>query len=211
MPAVKPSRSELLNLKNRLKLAFSGYNVLKKKRDSLIREFFVLLRGASFSSTELESEYVKALEAINMARAIDGTQTIRAVSFAPKKPINLQVESKRIMNVAVPKISFDRSAQQFYDRGYGIIGTSGYIDDAYESYENVIRKVLQVAETEIAMRKLLVEIDRTKRKVNSLEFKIIPDIEEGIKEVRQRLEEMERENIFRLKRFKSKKERQAQN
>ncbi|MBI2084336.1 MAG: V-type ATP synthase subunit D [Candidatus Aenigmarchaeota archaeon] len=209
MQTVKPSRSELLNLKSRLKLAFSGYSVLKKKRDSLIREFFLLLKGISYSSAELEGKYKQAIGAINVARAIEGTQFVRAVSFAPKKKIDLDVRSRRIMNVAVPVITFDKSGQQFHDRGYGLIGTSGYIDDAYESYEDVIRKVLEIAEVEIAMRKLLVEIDKTKRKVNSLEYKIIPEIEESIKEVRQRLEEMERENLFRLKRLKSKKEKQA--
>ncbi len=88
-----------------------------------------------------------------------------------------------------------------------MIGTSGYIDDSYVSYQNVIKEILEIAETEIAMRKLILEIDSTKRKVNALEFKVIPEIDDGIKYVRQRLEEMERENLFRLKRLKAKKTR----
>ena len=205
MPVIKPSRSELLSLRSRLKLAESGYNVLKKKRDSLIREFFSLLKQMSSSSKELEAKYRNALDAINIARAADGTQMVRSVSFAPKKKIQLDIQPRRIMNVTVPKISFEKGTREFHDRGYGLIGTSGYIDDAYESYENVITGVLEIAETEIAMRKLLVEIDKTKRKVNALEFKVIPEIKSSIKYVRQRLEEMERENLFRLKRLKSKK------
>lgn len=205
MPTIKPSRSELLNLRSRLKLATSGHSVLKKKRDSLIREFFSLLKHASYSSSELEEKYREALKAINIARAVEGTQQIRSVSFAPKKKINLDVQPRKIMNVIVPKINFERNAGEFYDRGYGLIGTSGYVDDAYESYENVIGKILEIAETEIAMRKLLVEIDKTKRKVNALEFKVIPEIEDNMKYIRQRLEEMERENLFRLKRLKAKK------
>lgn len=207
MPVINPSRSELLSLRARLKLADSGYNVLKKKRDSLIREFFSLLKEMSSSSKELEAKYRGALDAINIARAADGTQIVRSVSFAPKKKIDLDIQPRRIMNVTVPKIRFEKGERNFNDRGYGLIGTSGYIDDAYESYENVITDVLEIAETEIAMRKLLVEIDKTKRKVNALEFKVIPEIKASIKYVRQRLEEMERENLFRLKRLKSKKVR----
>ncbi len=207
MPVINPSRSELLSLRARLKLADSGYNVLKKKRDSLIREFFSLLKEMSSSSKELEAKYRDALDAINIARAADGTQIVRSVSFAPKKKIDLDIQPRRIMNVTVPKIRFEKGERNFNDRGYGLIGTSGYIDDAYESYENVITDVLEIAETEIAMRKLLVEIDKTKRKVNALEFKVIPEIKSSIKYVRQRLEEMERENLFRLKRLKSKKVR----
>lgn len=205
MAVIKPSRSELLNLRSRLKLATSGYNVLKKKRDSLIREFFGLLKHMNYSNTELESKYREALYAINIARAVEGTQQIRSVSFGPKAQINLDIQPRKIMNVSVPKISFNKNSGDFYDRGYGLIGTSGYVDDAYESYGNVIEQVLAIAETEIAMKRLLVEIDKTKRKVNALEFKIIPELEVGIKYVRQRLEEMERENLFRLKRLKSKK------
>ncbi len=114
MPMIKPSRSELLNLRARKKLAVSGYNVLKKKRDSLIREFFALLKQVSASSTNLEEKYRNALDTINIARAVEGTQQIRSVSFSPKKRINLDIKPRKIMNVTVPKISFEKHTGDFY-------------------------------------------------------------------------------------------------
>ena len=89
-------------------------------------------------------------------------------------------------------------------RGYGVIGTSTYIDEATGAFENLVETIVQAAEIETTMKKLLDEIEKTKRRVNALEFKVIPELQEAEAFIELRLEEMERENIFRLKRIKEK-------
>lgn len=205
MARVNPSRSELLNLKKTLKIATSGYNLLKKKRDGLIQEFFNVLKKAKETKTEMQGVYQKAEMQINLARAVDGSATVKSASLATKESANIELETRNVMGVIVPRISSHVEVKAFNQRGYGVIGTSGYIDDAATAYENVLKNIIVAAEIETTLKKLLIEIDRTKRRVNALEFRVIPSLQQNIKYVRQRLEGMEREDIFRLKRIKNKK------
>jgi V/A-type H+-transporting ATPase subunit D len=92
------------------------------------------------------------------------------------------------------------------ERGYGVLGTSARIDEAAEAYENLLESIILAAEVETAMKKMLKEIETTKRRVNALEFKLLPDLYENQEYIEQKLEEQEREEIFRLKKIKDKKE-----
>ncbi|MDH7509014.1 MAG: V-type ATP synthase subunit D, partial [Methanomassiliicoccales archaeon] len=93
--------------------------------------------------------------------------------------------------------------------GYGVIGTSPFIDEAAEAYEELVETIIKAAEIETTMKRLLDEIEKTKRRVNALEYKVIPELKEAEEFIEFRLEEMERENIFRLKRIKQKAEARA--
>ena len=205
MVLVKPSRVELINLKRVEKIAVSGHKILKRKRDGLIQEFFNVLKKARETKSELQQVYQQARGAINLARAVDGSATVKSASLATKESVDIQLETKNVMGIIVPKISSHVEIKAFHQRGYGIIGTSGYIDDAAESYEKVLKSVVIAAEIETTLKKLLIEIDKTKRRVNALEYRIIPITQEKIKYVKQRLEGMEKEDIFRLKRIKNKR------
>lgn len=202
---VKPSRVELLNLKRVEKIAVSGHKILKRKRDGLIQEFFNVLKRAKETKSELQQVYQQAKVTINLARAVDGSSTVKSAALATKESVDIQLETKNVMGIIVPKISSHVEIKAFHQRGYGVIGTSGYIDDAAESYEKVLKSVVIAAEIETTLKKLLIEIDKTKRRVNALEYRIIPTTKEKIKYVKQRLEGMEREDIFRLKRIKNKR------
>ncbi len=202
---VKPSRSELLNLKRTEKIAVSGHSLLKKKRDGLIKEFFKVLGKAKDAKSEMASVYQQAKTAINMARAVDGSAKVKSASLARKEAVNIELETRNVMGIVVPKISSSVEIKAFNQRGYGVLGTSGYIDDAAEAYEKVLKNVIIAAEIETTLKKMLVEIDKTKRRVNALEFRVIPALHEKMRYVRQRLEGMEKEDIFRLKRIKGKK------
>lgn len=201
MESVKPTRSELMKLKNRIKLAKSGYNLLKKKRDGLILEFFEILKKAKTVRQELTEEYKQAVHTGNIARTVEGDIQVRSLALAVKEGPALEVQSRNIMGVVVPKISYEKKENNA-DRGYGTIANSAVIDEASMSYEKVVLKVIEVAEIETGMKKLLTEIEKTKRRVNALEFEIIPKLEIQRKFIQMRLDEIDRENVFRMKRIK---------
>lgn len=199
---VKPTRSELLLLKKKIKLARTGYNLLKKKRDGLILEFFNVLKQAKDVRKDLVAAYSAALQKVNVARAIDGDLAIRSISMALKSLPVVEVAAKNIMGVKVPKISFPEFKKSVFERGYGITSATLKIDEAAMAYEIVLEKVVSAAEIELTLKKLLREIEKTKRKVNALELLTIPNLEKSAAYIRFRLEEMERENFSRLKRMK---------
>jgi V/A-type H+-transporting ATPase subunit D len=199
---VKPTRSELIELKKKIKLSESGHKLLKMKRDGLILEFFEILGRAKDVRAELDIAYEKANEKIGIANSIEGTVTVKSTAFALKDVPQIKLESRNIMGVVVPKIESSSVRKPMYNRGYGVLGTSSYIDEAADAYENLVEKIILAAEIETTMKRLLEDIEKTKRRVNALEFKVIPELSEVMNFIQLRLEEMERENTFRLKRIK---------
>jgi V/A-type H+-transporting ATPase subunit D len=200
---VKPTRSELIELKRKIKLSESGHKLLKMKRDGLILEFFEILEKAKTVRTELDAHFAVASEKINIAKAVEGVMTVKSTAFSFKDTPALEVQSKNVMGVVVPKIESSSVRKDLNDRGYGIIGTSSRIDEAVDSYESLVEKIIEAAEIETTIKKLLDEIEKTKRRVNALEFKVIPELSEARDFIILRLDEMEREETFRLKRIKA--------
>ncbi|MCD4800722.1 MAG: V-type ATP synthase subunit D [Methanococcoides sp.] len=199
---VKPTRSELIELKKKIKLSEGGHKLLKMKRDGLILEFFEILSKAKDVRSELDAAYEKANVKIGIAEAVEGRITVKSTAFAMKDAPQIELESHNIMGVVVPKIESSSVRKPINKRGYGLLGTSSYIDEAVDSYEELVEKIILAAEIETTMKKLLDDIEKTKRRVNALEFKVIPELTEAMIFIRLRLEEMERENTFRLKRIK---------
>jgi len=200
---VKPTRSELIQLKRKIKLSESGHKLLKMKRDGLIIEFFKILNEARNVRTELDAAYAKSVEKFNLASAVEGMITVRSTAFTAKESPEIQLSGHNIMGVVVPKISSTGIRKSLTERGYGIIGTSSYIDETADAYEDLVEKIIIAAELETAMKRILNEIEKTKRRVNALEFKVIPELIATMKYIRFVLEELERENTFRLKRIKA--------
>ena len=200
---VKPTRSELIELKKKIKLSESGHKLLKMKRDGLILEFFEILGRAKDVRVELDAAYEKANEKIGIANSIEGTVTVKSTAFALKDAPQIKLESRNIMGVVVPKIESSSVRKPMYNRGYGVLGTSSYIDEAADGYENLVEKIILAAEIETTMKRLLEDIEKTKRRVNALEFKVIPELSEARDFIKMRLDEMEREELFRLKKIKA--------
>lgn len=205
---VKPTRSELMKLKNKIKLAKSGYNLLKKKRDGLILDFFEILKKVKNLRLEIVEEYKIALERMNMTRLLESDLKIKSIAMAISQVPEVELTTKNIMGVVVPKITSTAVQKNFMQRGFGIFHSSA-IDETAEAYEKVVEKIVVAAEVETSMKKILKEIEKTKRRVNALEYAVIPQLEKLQEFIRLRLEEMERENIFRLKRIKQKIEAAA--
>ncbi|RPJ54396.1 MAG: V-type ATP synthase subunit D [Methanobacteriota archaeon] len=200
---IKPTRSELINLKKKIKLSERGYSILKMKRDGLILEFFKVLETAKNSRGELLEKYAKASEMIALSNTVEGTIGLKAAAFSVKETPTISLKSKNIMGVVVPEITSSKVRKGILDRGYGMLGTSSVLDDTATAYEELVDSIIKSAEIETTMKKLLDDIESTKRRVNALEFKVIPELTEARDFIKMRLDEMEREELFRLKKIKA--------
>ena len=199
---VKPTRMELIETKRKIKLSKSGYKLLKMKRDGLIMEFFELLPKVKDLRSQLSELYSDAMEKLAIAVAADGKTALESAANCLNKAPEVELSSKNIMGVVVPSVEVTAVVKSLEDRGYGLIGTSIRVDEAVHAFEKLSEMIILAAEGETTMKKLLDEIESTKRRVNALEFKVIPNLEEIAKYISFRLEELERESIFGLKRIK---------
>lgn len=201
---IKPTRSELINLKRRIKQTKNGYKLLKMKRDGLFHEFRTLLSDMIEARKDLLEAYRLAKQRMDLANAIEGGLAVRAAAIANSAHPEVDVERRNIMGVVVPSVSGTNLKSTFQERGVGFIGSSPYIDEAADAFGDLVERIVKASEMEATLKRLLAEIESTKRRVNALEFKVIPELEEAQVFIQLRLEEMEREETFRLKRFKNK-------
>ena len=199
----KPTRSQLLQLRRTLRTAQRGYRLLKLKRDALIVEFFRVLSRAKTLRSNMAEKYRIAEQRIAIARAIEGSIGVRSAAFALSDVPTLDLRTKNVMGIMVPKIDAKSVRKTIDRRGYGLIGTSPRIDEAAEAYENLVEDVIVAAEIETTLRRLIEEIEKVKRRVNALEYRVIPELKATESFIRQRLDEIERDNFMRLKRFKA--------
>lgn len=203
---ITPTRSVLLDLKRKIKLTQSGHKILKMKRDGLILEFFEIMEKARQMRAGVASDFQLAMKKITIARAVDGEVAVRSAAYALKVHPEVKLSSKSIMGMMVPKVEADQIHTDILNKGYGVIDTSAYIEEAAAAFEKLLETLVRAAEVETTMKKLLDEIEKTKRRVNALEFKIIPEFKEAERFVKFRLEEMSREETTRLKHLKGKGE-----
>jgi V/A-type H+-transporting ATPase subunit D len=204
---VKPTRSELIGLKKKIKLSERGYNILKMKRDGLILEFFKVLEEAKNSRGSMQERYDRAVEMIAIANTFEGAIGVKAAAMSVKETPEITLKQKNIMGVVVPEIESSRVRKDLRDRGYGLLGTSAVIDETATAFEELVEEIIKAAEIETTMKRLLNEIEHTKRRVNALEFKVIPELTEASTFIKMRLDEMEREELFRLKKIKAKSQK----
>jgi V/A-type H+-transporting ATPase subunit D len=203
---VKPTRKELMEINDRIELSERGHDTLEQKRDGLIMEFMDILDQAKDVRAEVNENYQQAQRALDMARAMEGDVAVRGAASALEEHPEITIQSRNIMGVVVPQIESSRVKKSLDQRGYGVMGTSARIDEAADAYEELLESIILAAEVETAMKEMLEEIETTKRRVNALEFKLLPELNEAKDYIEQKLEEQEREEIFRLKKIKAKKE-----
>ena len=203
---VKPTRKNLMQIEERIELSERGHDTLEKKRDGLIMEFMEILDQAQDVRSDMEANYEEAQRTLDMARTMEGDVAVRGAASALKEHPEITTQSKNIMGVVVPQIESTKVKKDLGERGYGVLGTSARIDEAADAYEELLESIILAAEVETAMKKMLDEIEKTKRRVNALEFKLLPDLRENQEYIEQKLEEQEREEIFRMKKIKAKKE-----
>ncbi|MCU0850266.1 MAG: V-type ATP synthase subunit D [Candidatus Thermoplasmatota archaeon] len=201
---VKPTRTELIAIKRKIALYDRGYKLLKMKRDGLVLEFFNILSKARDIRSQIIADYKKAEEKLIIATGVDGETSVHSVAFARREDPQVTMGCKNVMGTLVPTTVESATVKRRIDqRGYGIIGMSVRIDEAADAYEQLVEDIIVAAELETTLRRLIEEIEKNKRIVNALEFRILPELRKNEGFIRTRLEEMERENIFRLKRMKT--------
>jgi V/A-type H+-transporting ATPase subunit D len=200
---ISPTRMELLKLKRKTKLAVKGHSLLKQKRDALIMEFFTILEEAKGVRKEANEALSEAFKAIILARGTLGTMTVTQASMATNDVAPLETKTKSIMGVKVPTLKLGETERNPTERGYGLIDTSSKLDEAAERFEKALAVVVQLSEVEKTIRLLAAEIESTKRRVNALENIVIPRLTGTVNYIEMRLDEMERENFFKLKRIKA--------
>lgn len=205
----KPTRSELLAVKKKKKFAEKGHDLLRKKRDGLIMSFFDVLDDAR-GAREAMKEHLECAEMkMAISVATEGALSVKSAAYARGDKPAVEIARKNLMGVVVPEVSSTKIRKRLDQRGYGIIGTSNRINETADAYEELLEAIIRVAEKETVMKKLLDEIESTRRRVNALEFKVLPELRIVETAITMRLEELERENIFRLKRFKKLSEERA--
>ena len=207
---VKPTRMELLNLKRRIKLAKKGHKLLKDKQDALVMEFFTIYDEALSLREELGMKMAEAFAALQAAEIDVGTLRLREIGLSVKPNREVEIRRRNVMGVPVPLIEAESFRRSTNERGYALVSSSAKVDLAAEKFEEVLDLAVRLAEVEETLKRLAKEIEVTKRRVNALEYIIIPRMEATVKFIKQRLDEMERENFFRLKRVKALIEARAQ-
>ncbi|MCZ3366329.1 MULTISPECIES: V-type ATP synthase subunit D [Methanobacterium] len=202
LEGVNPTRMELLKLKDREKLAVKGHGLLKEKRNALIMEFFNILERVKGSRNEVEKKMAEAFEDLTTAQIVMGDLAVKKAAVSVKESVKVDIDSRSVMGVVVPILEAETSQRNMVQRGYGFVDTSAKLDEAARKFEESINLILELAEIEKTIVLLAEEIESTKRRVNALEHIIIPRVENTVKYIEMRLEEMERENFVRLKMIK---------
>ena len=201
---VNPTRMELTRLKKKLSTAVKGHRLLKDKRDELMREFLDLVKVNMELRQKVEKGLADANRNFVLAKAGMSHQAIRTALMTPKQEIQLIASTKNVMSVNIPVYDFTtKTADENDIYSYGFAFTSGDLDGAVDSLNDVFQDMLKLAEVEKSCQLMASEIEKTRRRVNALEHVIIPETQQGIRYITMKLDENERSTQVRLMKVKS--------
>lgn len=211
MAEVIPTRMELIKTKDRIILAKKGYDLLKKKRDALILEFFKVLKKAQNLRGELIRKMPAAYKAVALVGLYHSAPEVENISLNLRRRVDLDIDIKNVMGIKIPSMQSDVEDRKLYEYpAYSVSGTSAKMDDAAEQFNEILKIVIALAETETAIKRMIGEIEKTKRRVSALEFIVIPRLDHQKREISFRLDEMERDSFVSLKVIKRKLEKEAE-
>ena len=200
---VNPTRMELTRLKGRLRTAQRGHKLLKDKRDELMKQFMEVVREDLALRQKVEQSLARAYGSFTVASALMSPEMLEPALLCPKQSVSLETGTENVMSVEVPRYEFKLASE---DGGniypYGFAQTSGELDDALEKLAKVFEDMLELAQVEKTMQLLAEEIEKTRRRVNALEYVMIPNFEESIRYISMKLEENESSTKVRLMKVK---------
>ena len=200
---INPTRMELTRLKGRLKTAARGHKLLKDKRDELMKQFLEIVRRNRELRAKVEQGLERANAAFTVASAVMSPEMLEQALLYPKQSVELDMTFKNIMSVNVPQYQFrTRNDDPTEIYPYGFAQTSGELDAALEELAAVFQDMLELAQVEKTMQLLAEDIEKTRRRVNALEYVMIPDFQQKIRYISMKLDENERGNITRLMKVK---------
>ena len=199
---VNPTRMELRRLKTRLKTATRGHKLLKDKSDEMIRQFMVYVRENKRLREEIEAELSIALKGFTLARAVSSNAVIEEAVMMPATKAEISLSSDNVMSVEVPSISVvEHEGQDKYPYSFDTVTSE--LDASIGTLSTLLVKLVKLAEVEKTCNMLADEIEKSRRRVNALEYVMIPQIEETIKYINMKLDENERASTIRLMKVKS--------
>jgi V/A-type H+-transporting ATPase subunit D len=202
---VNPNRMELSKLKKRLVTAKRGHKLLKDKQDEMMRRFIDLVKRNNELRKSVEAELIGAYKDFFLVGAVISPDFLEEALMFPKEEITMELSTRNIMSVNVPVMKFKRRLED-EDGGifpYGFYNTSDELDRALVKLFHLLPKLLELGEVEKTCNLLTDEIEKTRRRVNALEYMTIPQLEETIKYIKMKLDENERGNLTRLMKVKS--------
>jgi len=200
LPGTKATRSELLRLKGRMRLAERGHNLLKEKRDSLIMEFFNAIAEIKQARENVETTLSEAFSSLTQAKMIMGPARVVEFAYASKVQAELNIATRSMMGVRVPVLSVVLSVEQHVpELPYSLPDSSARLDTMSIKFREALKALVRLAEIESSVKRLALEIERTKRRVSALETIVIPRLDATARFIKLALEEREREDFIRLK------------
>lgn len=201
---IKPTRMALLQLKRRIQLAKKGHELLKKKRDALVMQFFNLVADRKNLRIKMHEGLEEAYTSLIEAQMQVGKKEFENLSLAIPPTAEFDVRTYNIMGVVVPIFNLRGKIKRPYTtRGYSLINTSSKVDEVVNKFQKLLREILDLAEVEEQVRLVAEELESTKRRVNALEYVLLPKLNKTYRWIELSLEEREREDFFRLKRMKN--------
>lgn len=199
---VNPTRMELSRLKKRLRTAVRGHKLLKDKRDEMIRRFVDFARRNQALRLSVEEQLTAAMRDFLMARAAMGADALEEAVLWPARKLEISVGKRNVMSVDVPVFKAVPAEDGGQSYPYGFMTTSAELDVAIAALERAVERMIELAEMEKACFMLADEIEKTRRRVNALEYVMIPDMTDTIRAITMKLEENERGNLTRLMKVK---------
>lgn len=199
---VNPTRMELTRIKRRLVTAKRGHKLLKDKRDEMVRQFILLVKRNKSLRESVEKALGRAFADFSMARAVMDPKALEEAMLYPAREAKIELGKKNVMSVQVPKITVDENSLSETTLSYGMTDTSAQLDGAIEGIADLLPQLIELAEVEKTCNMLADEIEKTRRRVNALEYVMIPQFEETIKFISMKLDENERGAITRLMKVK---------
>ncbi|MDO4547118.1 MAG: V-type ATP synthase subunit D [Clostridia bacterium] len=199
---VNPTRMELTTLKRRLKTATRGHKLLKDKRDEMMRRFVILVRENARLRMEVEKALSEALGEFALCSGVMEPEALEEAVLYPARSAKLNIGKKNIMSVDVPMLEVDEQSLGETVLSYGLAQTSSQLDGAIASLADVLPEMIKLAEIEKTCNLLADEIEKTRRRVNALEYVMIPDLHETIRFITMKLDENERSSQTRLMKVK---------
>ena len=200
---ISPTRMELTRLKTRLKTARRGHKLLKDKRDELMRQFLEIVRRNRDLRTRVDEGLSNANRALSVASSIMSSDMLEQALLYPSRRVEMDMKLKNVMSVNVPEYEFKVQVADSADiYPYGFAQTSGELDDALLAMSSVFDDLFELAQIEKTMQLLADEIEKTRRRVNALEYVMIPEMETNIKYISMKLEENDRSTKVRLMKVK---------
>jgi V/A-type H+-transporting ATPase subunit D len=206
MERAPSTRMGLLSTRERRLTALKGAGLLRGKREALANEFFRLMQGALAGRARLEESLREATRALTVARALDGEDALASLALAAAREIPVEIERRKVWGIPTPEVAAPRLIRSGDARGASPVGWGLGAVEAARRHEEAAEILLTISSREIRLRRLGEEIRKASRQINALEQSLIPELEGEISRIEIALEEREREDLTRLKRFKVKRQ-----